>query len=213
MIKSYCKKKIALRKNERALEATPHLLGSGTLAFTIDNGKGSYHQGVVELQGKTLEECALRYFEQSEQIETMLRLFVEVPEKENEVWKAGGVLLQRIPDAGGKKVNMADLPELRNEAEILLNTLTAEELFSKKLTLGEILYRLYHANDLNIIKDKHYNFRCRCNREKLLRTLRSFSEDELMSMLNEYSKIMAKCSFCSEEYEFTISEITQQKLN
>lgn len=211
--KDRLQKAFTLRKNEGEIEATPHLLGQGTLAFTIDDGKGNYHQGVVELQGKTLEECALRYFKQSEQIETMLRLFVEVPEAENGTWKAGGILLQRIPDIGGKKVDMADLPELRNEAEILLNTLTPEELFSENLTLGEILHRLYHANGLNITKDNHYEFKCRCSREKLLKTLRGFSEEDLMSMLDENSKITAKCGFCSEEYEFTMPEIMQQKLN
>ena len=94
--KDRLQKAFTLRKNEGEIEATPHLLGQGTLAFTIDDGKGNYHQGVVELQGKTLEECALRYFKQSEQIETMLRLFVEVPETENGIWKAGGILLQQL---------------------------------------------------------------------------------------------------------------------
>ena len=63
--KERLEKAFALRKNEGEIEATPHLLGEGTLAFTIDDGKNNYHQGVVDLQGKTLEECALRYFKQS----------------------------------------------------------------------------------------------------------------------------------------------------
>ena len=201
-----------LRKNEGKIEATPHLLGNGTLAFTIDDGKNNYHQGVVELRGKTLEECALRYFKQSEQIETMLKLYIDIPEKEDETWRAGGILLQRIPELGGKNVNLEDLPEPKNEAEVLMNSLTKEELFDKNLSLGEILHRLYHANNLVITKDNTYKFKCRCSREKLLKTLRGFSEDELSSMVDEKGKIIAKCGFCSETYEFTIPEIIQ-KLN
>ena len=210
--KEHLEKAWALRKNEGEIEATPHLLGTGTLAFTIDDGKNNYHQGVVDLQGKTLEECALRYFKQSEQIETMLKLFVEIPEDEEGDWKAGGILLQRIPNYGGKNMDMENLAELKNEAEILMKSLKKEELFDKNLSLQEILYRLYHANNLVITKENSYEFKCRCSREKLLKTLRGFSEDELSSMLDENSKIKAKCGFCSEEYEFTIPEILQ-KLN
>lgn len=203
----------ALRKNEEGyIEATPHLLGTGTLAFTLDNGTDNYHQGIVDLRGKTLEECALRYFKQSEQIETMLKLFVDIPEAEDGEWKAGGILLQRIPEIGGKDVDIKDIPELKNEAEILMNSLKKEELFDKNLSLQEILYRLYHANNLVITKENHYEFCCRCSRDKLLQTLRGFSEEDLSAMLDENSKITAKCGFCSENYEFTISEI-MQKLN
>ena len=164
------------------------------------------------MQGKTLEECALRYFKQSEQIETMLKLFVEIPEDEEGDWKAGGILLQRIPNYGGKNMDMENIAELKNEAEILMKSLKKDELFDKNLSLQEILYRLYHANKLVITKENSYEFKCRCSREKLLKTLRGFSEDELSSMLDENSKIKAKCGFCSEEYEFTIPEILQ-KLN
>lgn len=210
--KEHLEKAWALRKNEGEIEATPHLLGTGTLAFTIDDGKNNYHQGVVDLQGKTLEECALRYFKQSEQIETMLKLFVGIPEDDEGEWKAGGILLQRIPNYGGKDMDMEDIAELKNEAEILMKSLKKEELFDENLSLQEILYRLYHANNLTITKENNYEFKCRCSREKLLKTLRGFSEDELASMLDENSKIKAKCGFCSEEYEFSIPEILQ-KLN
>ena len=200
----------ALRKNEGEIEPTPHLLGTGTLAFTIDDGKSNYHQGVVELQGKTLEECALRYFRKSEQMETMLKLFIDIPE--DGVYKAGGIILQRVPEFVGKEVDVKDLPELRREAEVLMNSLTKEELFDENLSLNEILYRLYHANQVAVTKTNHYDFACRCSREKLLKTLRGFKEEELNSMLDENSKITAKCGFCSENYEFTISEILE-KLN
>ena len=210
--KERLEKAFALRKNEGEIEATPHLLGTGTLAFTIDNGTDNYHQGVVDLQGKTLEECALRYFKQSEQIETILKLFIDIPETEDGDWKAGGILLQRIPELGGKNIDLSNIPELKNEAEILLKSLKKEEIFDENLSLNDILYRLYHANNLVITKNNSYEFCCRCSREKLLKTLRGFSENDLASMLDENSKITAKCGFCSEVYEFTIPEI-KEKLN
>ena len=73
-----------LRKTEGEIEAAPHLMGEGYLAFTVDQGKDTdLYQGVVDLQGKNLTECALRYFKQSEQIETALQLFLQAPVEEN----------------------------------------------------------------------------------------------------------------------------------
>ena len=47
------------------------LLGRGVLAFTIDQGGFMQpYQGIVELDGRSLEEIAMAYFRQSEQIPT-----------------------------------------------------------------------------------------------------------------------------------------------
>ena len=87
-----------LRKTEGEIEAAPHLMGEGYLAFTVDQGKDTdLYQGVVDLQGKNLTECALRYFKQSEQIETALQLFLQAPVEENGRWKAAGIMLQKLP--------------------------------------------------------------------------------------------------------------------
>ncbi len=200
-----------IRKNELDfIEETPHLLGKGNLVFTIDNGKDNYHQGVVDLKGKTLEECALRYFKKSEQIDTMLKLFIDVPSSGSDKWLSGGILLQRVPEKGGNDVDAVNINELRSEVDALMQTLTKEELFDNKLSLEDLLFRLYHSNDLVITSHKDYKFECRCSREKLLSTLRGFKEDELSSMLDENSKITAKCGFCSTDYEFEIPEIIQK---
>ena len=55
----------------------PDLLGEGVLAFTIDQGRGMQpYQGIVPLDGSSLEEIAGVYFRQSVQILTRVRLDV-----------------------------------------------------------------------------------------------------------------------------------------
>ena len=83
-----------------------NLLGHGHLAMTIDQGQHMQrYQGLVELDGVSLEEVARRYFERSEQIPTEVRLGVgelytrhegEAPVKS---WTAGGVLIQFLPES------------------------------------------------------------------------------------------------------------------
>jgi molecular chaperone Hsp33 len=53
------------------------LLGNGVLAFTIDQGAYMQrYQGIVEMNGESLEAMAETYFRQSEQIPTLVRLSV-----------------------------------------------------------------------------------------------------------------------------------------
>ena len=64
--------------------SVPALLGGGYMVFTMDNSDGSErYQGMVELEGSTLAECAHKYFQQSEQIETAIKIAVAAPHAKN----------------------------------------------------------------------------------------------------------------------------------
>ncbi len=199
-----------LRKTEDEYEETPHFLGHGYLAFTVDQGGADkMHQGIVDIQGKTLAECAERYFRQSEQIDTVIRLYLKHPDSENPAWKAAGILLQKLPETGGKISSETDIAALWEEAVIFLNSLKEDEIFNDDLTSEQILHRLYHANGLSVEPNKEYRFGCRCSREKLQTVLSGISEQELAS-LTEKGKINAECNFCGKKYSFEKGELLKQ---
>src|SRR5664280_1365023 len=82
------------------------LLGHGHLAMTVDQGPDmSRYQGLVALDGGTLEDAAHEYFLRSEQIPTRVRLAVGEEwrggegERPRHRWRAGGMLLQFLPKA------------------------------------------------------------------------------------------------------------------
>lgn len=201
----------ALRKTSGEIEPAPHLMGEGRLAFTVDQGPNTQlYQGIVELRGKNLTECALRYFKQSEQIETALQLFLLPPQGDSQSWSAAGIMIQKMPDEGGKTPqDSAELEEAWNQAQIFMQSLTADEIFDADLSAEDLLHRLYHSNNLVITKSLDYKFGCRCSREKLLKTLSSFSPNEVESLV-ENNKITADCRFCSEKYVFDKGEIIKQ---
>lgn len=206
----HLKKSQALRKSEGEIEPSPHLMGEGYLAFTVDQGdKAELYQGVVDLQGKTLSECALRYFKQSEQIDTDLQLFLRAPEGDSDTWNSGGIFIQKLPELGGKIDPQIDLSESWNEAKIFMESLQADEMFDSELSSAEILHRLYHSSDLIVSAQKDYQFGCRCSREKLQSTLSGFKPEEIESLC-ENGKITATCQFCSEQYSFDKGEILKQ---
>ena len=82
------------------------LLGRGHLAMTIDQGPDmNRYQGLVALEGGSLEDAAHEYFHRSEQIPTRVRLAVAEQllagkGAASHRWRAGGILLQFLPKAG-----------------------------------------------------------------------------------------------------------------
>jgi len=203
------------RKSLGEIEPAPHLMGLGHLAFTVDQGKKTdSYQGIVELKGNTLADCALKYFKQSEQIDTALKIFIQAP-KEGETfgWKAFAMMLQKMPETGGKikkDVTKEDMDASWEEAKIFMDSLSKEEALNEELAPEELAHRLYHSNELQFDNIKNYNFKCRCSKDKLLTTLQSFSDKEIDEVADEKGQIVVDCNFCSEKYVFEKGELIKQ---
>ncbi len=86
-----------------------NILGQGHLAMTIDQGDDmERYQGIVPIEGNTLSEAALHYFQQSEQLPTFIRLAVARQYSQSKKngsdewsWRAGGLLVQHVAEEGG----------------------------------------------------------------------------------------------------------------
>jgi len=196
-----------LRKTQDIIEQVPHLVGGGYMALTIDEQKGlPPYQGIVDLKGKNLTELALRYFKNSEQIETLLKLFVE---KSAKSYIAGGIILQPTPQKGGKENNIdgKTLSQTFEDAKVFIESLKNDEFFDSSLSCEELLYRLFHQHDLKISATKTFKFGCRCSREKLKNTLLSFGEKEINDLCDTNGNIEATCHFCSQKYVFNKQEL------
>lgn len=201
-----------LRKTQDSLEPLPHLVGGGHMAFTIDQGpETDLYQGIVDLKGKTLTELALRYFKQSEQIDTALKLFLKVPQGESSTWQSAGILVQKVPLKGGKDIDFDEENQKKTweDLTVFVQSLKDDEVFDANLSSSEILYRLFHGNDLSVQKEQPYTFGCRCSRDKLFSTLSGFPKNEIDEMLDQDQKITATCHFCSETYVFDKAEFSK----
>lgn len=196
----------AKRKMTGQIEPAPHLLGKGTLVFTVDQGKNSeLYQGVVELKGNTLADCVLKYFKQSEQLDTAFRMRVEPPVAGSTFgWKVSTLMLQKMPTTGGKlkkDTTKEEMDEAWGEAVIFLNSLTDEEMTDENIDAMSLVHRLYHSNELTATNLQNLRFKCRCSEDKIVNTIKSFEKAQIMDMIVD-NKISAKCHFCSHDYIF-----------
>ncbi len=202
-------------------QAAPEaLLGRGVLALTIDQGVHTQrYQGIVELDGASLEEAARRYFRQSEQIPTEVRLGVakQIMPGGAEHWRAGGVLAQFLPEAP-ERLRLPDLPggDGANEAEdvtdnswrevlALMGTVDAAELTDPTVGTERLLFRLFHEHGVRVFDNAPVADECTCSRERIAEVLHGFSAEEI-SDSTEDGVIRVNCEFCSTEYEFDPAE-------
>jgi molecular chaperone Hsp33 len=184
-------------------DRVPHFIGGGYLAFTVDQGpQTDRYQGLVALEGGTLSECAQKYFQQSEQLDTAIHVRVQATDGAH---KCRGVLIQKMP---GLNTDLTDeeLDDYWRTAVILLGSLKDDELQSDTLTPTDILYRLYHDNALETHSPIDFRFKCRCSREKVRAALATVPQQDLRDM-GEEENLTIHCDFCGTDYIFSIPDL------
>jgi molecular chaperone Hsp33 len=196
----------ALSGARRALPPVPGLVGSGYIAFTVDQGEDTdRYQGIVELAGPTLAECAQHYFRQSEQIQAGIKLSVGRAGRDGS-WRGGGLMLQRVPPEGGYGVIADDVEDGWRRAMVLMSSATAEELVDPDLPPRRLLFRLFHEDGVRVYDTHRLEARCRCSRERIEGILRLFSPSELQEMREE-GVTTVTCEFCNQRYVFDEADL------
>jgi molecular chaperone Hsp33 len=205
------------------------LLGEGRLAMTIDpGGEQESHQGIVPLAGGSLSDAAHAYFRQSEQLPTFISLAVarqmspgrradgglpEAPQPGGWRWRAGGLVLQHVPAAGGDP-RPDETPEERDarldgaddedwvRVSTLAATVEAHELTDPTLSPERLLLRLFHEEGVRVGGEVALAASCRCSRSRIQGFLDGFTEAERESMREADGAITVTCEFCSTRYRF-----------
>jgi len=201
------------------------LLGRGHLAMTIDQGADmSRYQGLVALEGGSLEDAAHEYFLRSEQIPTRVRLAVGEEWRGGEGpkhrWRAGGMLLQFLPKAPERArqpdLHPGDAPDgsvthtvkeddAWVEGQSLISTVEDIELIDPDLSGERLLYRLFHERGVRVFHPLRLRAQCSCSREAVASMLASFAPNDRADMVKD-GKVVVTCEFCSSVYQFTPHE-------
>jgi molecular chaperone Hsp33 len=203
------------------------LLGKGHLAMTIDQGPDtSRYQGLVALDGGTLEDAAHEYFLRSEQIPTRVRLAVAEELRAaaggaSHRWRAGGIMLQFLPkspdrarvadlDPGdapeGMKLPTVEEDDAWVEGRALVETVEDVELIDPDVSSERLVYRLFHEPGVRVFNATDVRAECSCSRDAVESMLKSFSQDDRDHMVED-GKISVTCEFCSANYQFVPADV------
>ena len=177
------------------------LLGKGYLAFTVDQGEFTErYQGIVELTGENIADSLAHYFAQSEQLPTAAKLAVR---RYPEGWRAGAILVQRLPDDDERRVakSLAEDEDDWRRASLLMNTAAEVELLDRTLHLNNLLFRLFHEEQVRVFAPSSVRRGCRCSETRVRQVLGSLPRAELDELKID-GKVVVKCEFCAETYRF-----------
>ncbi|MEM6973930.1 MAG: Hsp33 family molecular chaperone HslO [Pseudomonadota bacterium] len=197
------------------------LLGQGMFGMMIDQGPGmTPYQGVTPLTGGSLSASAETYYAQSEQIAT--RFHIEAAETQEAggapAWRAGGIMIQMMPDQGGiipdapsgqeglmtadDVAAMGSRAEDWNRTAILMASVETHELIGPLVGTDRLLFRLFHEETPRVYPAQPVRFGCTCSAEKVRRALSIYSQRDLQSMTTAEGVVTADCQFCSAHYRF-----------
>ena len=194
--------------------------GSGYFAILIDQGQDmTPYQGITPLAGASLSECAETYFAQSEQLPTRFSLSFgrSTLPGQDESWRAGGVMLQNMPEASpfakdgpsgeegllqAADVLDADAQENWNRANVLLDTVDEMELIGPTVQPTELLVRLFHEEQPRVFDPQTVKFGCTCSADRVRESLSIYSDRDIGHMTTEEGTVTADCQFCGAHYVF-----------
>ena len=182
-------------------ENNAELLGSGYLAFTVDQGEHTErYQGIVELKPTSLMNSVQHYFAQSEQINTGMMMSIA---RRDGKWRACGIMLQQMPENSAEyNKDQSNVHEDDwRRTMILLSSVKDNEMLDKDLSATDLLYRLFHEEGVRIYDPSPLKNECRCSPDRVERVLTSMSDEDLADIVED-GKITMTCEFCSRDYIF-----------
>lgn len=183
-------------------ETLRELFGEGQLVITLDQtASAERYQGIVALGGETLEAAARHYFENSEQLPTLVRLAAGADSEGR--WTAGGLLVQHLPrsEQGGARLHVEgrDHPDWQH-VEALAATVSDRELTDAALPIEALLWRLFHEDEPRVLPGQALSRGCRCSIEHIARVLAQFPESDRATMRNAEGLISVDCEFCARQF-------------
>ncbi|MEX5727991.1 molecular chaperone Hsp33 [Rhodovulum iodosum] len=195
-------------------------IGKGYFAVLIDQGRDMQpYKGITPLAGGSLSACAETYFAQSEQLPTRFALSFgrAILPGQGERWRAGGVMLQLMPEASpagasdggsGEEGLLAasdildgDEEENWSRANLLLDTVEDMELVGPRVQPTDLLVRLFHEERPRVFDPQPVTFGCTCSEARVRQSLSIYSAKDIAYMTTDEGIVTADCQFCGAHYE------------
>lgn len=173
-------------------------LGLGILNVIKDMGMKEPYVGQTELKTGEIAEDLTYYFANSEQVPSSVGLGV-LMEKDNTVRQAGGFIIQLMPFAEDRVIDMLEkkLTAMEPVTACLDRGVTPEQLLAE--LLGDF--------GLEILDRTDARFHCNCSKERVEKVIASVGRKDLNEMIQDGKPIEVKCHFCNTAYEYSVEDL------
>jgi molecular chaperone Hsp33 len=169
-----------------------------------DVGLQERFQGQVSLVTSEIDEDIEAYLRQSEQIPSALGCEL-IFDGEGQIVRAGGVLLQAMPDAPEEtKAVLHEAQHILRSGE-LYDFLAAGPQTPQ--ALASLLLGIY-GDQVEVQDQRQLQFRCRCDRGRIEAMLGGLPDGDLDELIGE-GKAEITCNFCAAVYQFDKDELNE----
>ncbi|MDR8394377.1 Hsp33 family molecular chaperone HslO [Aliifodinibius sp. S!AR15-10] len=174
-------------------------IGKGVLTVkkTLYNEAEPKTSTIEIIKGNITDDLAYYMF-QSEQVPSAVILDVGIDDK-GEVTQAGGILVQRLPDAPEGKIDGLQ--------ENLKNFKSLHKLFSEGMYIDDVMTKALAPFKVRELDRQPVDFFCRCTRDRFVNALTMLDYDELKEISDEGQELV--CHFCNEHYQVSQDEIEE----
>lgn len=183
---------LAQWKTEPLDNALQDTFGDATLTIQIESSNGGeVYQGVVDAVGDKLQDALANYFQNSEQLPTLMWLHSDADQ-------AAGLLLQQLPDTQATDADKKEDDWQR--IRIMADTIASEELYNTDA--AELLTRVFSEDEVRLFEAEPLRFECSCSRERTAALIEGLGHTEALDILAQESKIEITCEFCNSKNVF-----------
>ncbi|PKP93462.1 MAG: molecular chaperone Hsp33 [Alphaproteobacteria bacterium HGW-Alphaproteobacteria-16] len=183
------------------------LFNQGYLAVTFDQATtGERYQGIVPLDGGSIAEAAENYFDQSEQIPSLVRLGVDHDADGRCI--AGGLFLQHLPEGeeGNERLHARDDHPEWEHVEALGSTMGPDELADPTIPLESLVWRLFNEeSEVRVQGGVAIARGCRCDPAYIQSVLAKFSPEDRADMAED-GVITVDCAFCAKKFPIALDQ-------
>ncbi len=174
-----------------APEAGDWIAGPGVLQVMRSNAAGQPYIGHLPLVEGGIQTQIEHYLQQSEQVQASITLWCDPGTGE-----AGGLLVEPLP---------ACPPERLARLVQAIEGLDVVPLWER--TPGFLAAWVAQGQGTELQSTSELYYRCRCSREALLATLRTFPEDQKEDLFREPGPVEVRCDYCGTMYPISREDL------
>lgn len=172
-------------------------VGIMTISKTLYNEAEPRNSSIELINGNITDDLAY-YMVQSEQIPSAILLDVGIDE-DGEVTEAGGLMIQRMPDAPEGAIDQLQ--------QKLLQFDSISQMLSEDLYIDDIMEKAMDPIEVKELDRQPVDFFCRCTRKRFKDALAMLGYEDLKGISDEGQKLV--CHFCNEHYNIKKDEIEE----
>lgn len=201
-VRAYCPNPHADLRTDDGRLNLKEAIGPGvlTVARTMPFQKEP-HVGIVPIQTGEISQDLAYYLLQSQQIPSVVALAVAM-DSQGEILAAGGILLEAMP--GADEAIIHDLEKRSKTAPSL-----AESLKAGHSHLDLLKPYVHNSKIILAAEGGELKYACRCNNERVERTLLLLGKAELSEMILKGKKTEMRCEFCGKKYSIPVERLRQ----